>query len=89
MKPQTHQPDIDMVQYLTECALATVDDLSMKKSRQKGEFKRQKAIAQTGIDWLTAKQAKPFGPRVLKVMNDFHHNVEAYSQEIVDYWSTR
>jgi hypothetical protein len=38
--------------YLTGCTLATVSHMAMLKSKSKSEFERQKAIAQTGIDWI-------------------------------------
>jgi hypothetical protein len=38
--------------YLTDCTLATVSHMAMLKSKSKSEFERQKAIAQTGIDWI-------------------------------------
>lgn len=38
--------------YLVDCTLATVAGMAMEKSRPKHEYKRQQAIAQTGVDWL-------------------------------------
>lgn len=38
--------------YIVDCTLATVCDMAMKKSRPKGEFDRQMAIAQRGVDWM-------------------------------------
>lgn len=38
--------------YITDCTLATVCDLAMKKSRSKSEFSRQKSIAQKAINWM-------------------------------------
>jgi hypothetical protein len=40
----------DLVAYLTDCTLATVADLSMKKSASKSETRRQISIAQTAIN---------------------------------------
>lgn len=37
--------------YITDCTLATVCDLAMKKSKSKSEYVRQQSIAQTAIDW--------------------------------------
>lgn len=42
----------DALAYLTDCTLATVSEMAMKKSRPKGEYARQKAIAQTAVDWM-------------------------------------
>ena len=38
--------------YITDCTLATIADLAMRKSRPKGEYVRQKAIAQQAITWM-------------------------------------
>lgn len=38
--------------YITDCTLATVSGMAMTKSRKKGEYQRQIAIAQTAIDWI-------------------------------------
>ena len=38
--------------YVADCNLATVCDLSMKKSRAKYEYERQIAIAQLMINWI-------------------------------------
>lgn len=38
--------------YLADCALATVSDMAMKKSRKKNEFERHIRIAQTAVDWI-------------------------------------
>jgi hypothetical protein len=40
----------DLVAYLTDCTLATVADLRMKRSASKSETKRQIAIAQLALD---------------------------------------
>jgi hypothetical protein len=38
--------------YLTDCTLATVIDMAMKKRRVKYEFERQISIAQTAFNWM-------------------------------------
>lgn len=38
--------------YITDCTLATVCDMAMKKKRPKYEFERQMSIAQTAINWM-------------------------------------
>ena len=38
--------------YLTDCTLATVADMAMKKRRPAYEFKRQIQIAQSGVTWM-------------------------------------
>ena len=42
----------DALVYLTDCTLATVSEMASKKSRPKGEFKRQMEIAQISINWM-------------------------------------
>lgn len=39
----------DALTYMTDCTLATVTSMAMKKRRPKGEFERQISIAQTGV----------------------------------------
>lgn len=38
--------------YITNCTLATVCTMALKKSRPKYEFERQVEIAQRAIDWM-------------------------------------
>lgn len=38
--------------YITDCTLATVCKMAMKKKRPKHEFERQMHIAQTAINWM-------------------------------------
>ncbi len=52
MRKQQVQSAADALSYLTDCTLATVCDLAMKKSRSNSEFKRQMSIAQCGINWM-------------------------------------
>ena len=42
----------DALAYITECNLATVSEMAMKKSRPKREFSRQVSIAQIAVDWM-------------------------------------
>jgi hypothetical protein len=44
-------PDYALV-YMTDCTLATIESLAMKKTRPVNEYKRQISIAQKGIDWI-------------------------------------
>lgn len=37
--------------FLLDCTLATVETMAMKKSRLKGEFDRQKGIAEKAMGW--------------------------------------
>lgn len=51
MKNSVRTPEQALL-YLTDCLLATVADMAMKKSKGKGEFERHIEIAQTAINWL-------------------------------------
>lgn len=49
--------------YLTECSLATVEHMSMLKSKSKSEYGRQILIAQRACDWLDKFGIDPKGTR--------------------------
>ena len=51
------------IAYLTDCTLATVVSLAMKKRRTKYEYCRQKAIAQQAIFWMDAMKIDYSGTR--------------------------
>lgn len=51
LKYQVRTPG-DVAAYLLDCTMATVADMAMRKSRPKGEYQRQIAIAQAAYDWL-------------------------------------
>ena len=57
----------DALLYITDCTLATVCDMAQKKSRQKHEYARQKAIAQQAIDWMKRMGISPNGTRAYDV----------------------
>jgi len=42
----------DALAHLTDCTLATVSRLAMKKSAPKGELARQIGMAQQAINWM-------------------------------------
>lgn len=44
--------DVEMIERLTECTLATVEYMVFLKNKSKHEFSRQQSIAQEGIDYL-------------------------------------
>lgn len=50
-KSKVHSPS-EALLYLTDCSLATVSGMAMKKSRPQHEYQRQVAIAQTAVDWI-------------------------------------
>lgn len=51
MKHEVRTPEQALL-YLTDCTLATVASMAMKKSKSKSEFERQINIAQTAVDWI-------------------------------------
>lgn len=53
----------DVVAYLVDCTLATVESMAMIKTRKKGEFERQIGIAQKGCDWMEDLGISPQGTR--------------------------
>ena len=58
----------DALAYLTDCTLATVCDMAMKKSRPKAEYVRQKLIAQTGVNWMICMKVDCRGNRAEDVI---------------------
>lgn len=57
--------------YMTECTLATCEDLAGKKSRSKTEYSRQIEIAQRGVDWIKSMNITVTdGERVSDIIND-------------------
>ena len=57
----------DAVVYITDCNLATVCSMAMKKSRPKYEYDRQKSIAQKSIDWMNEMHIDYSGTRAESV----------------------
>ena len=54
--------------YITDCNLATVCDMAMKKSKSKHEYSRQIDIAQTAIDWMVQMNVDFSGTRATDVV---------------------
>jgi hypothetical protein len=55
--------------YITDCTLATVCDLAMKKARAQYEFDRQKSIAQKAINWMVEMNVDFSRTRAADVVN--------------------
>lgn len=68
------------VVYLVECTLATVTRLAMKKSRSVGEYDRQIAIAQKGIDWMIQMDIDPLKTRAAEVIQSYDGSVKAWAK---------
>lgn len=68
--------------FLTECTLATVASLAMKKSKSKSEFARQISIAQKGIDFIKQFNCMiEVESRVYTVITYYDGSVENYSKK--------
>lgn len=79
-KASVRSPE-DALAYLTDCTLATVASMAMKKSRPKGEFQRQISISQTACDWLKAMEVDVAGTRAEEVFVDYKGNVQKWAQQ--------
>jgi hypothetical protein len=65
--------------YLTDCTLATVCGLAMKKSRSKHEFARQISMAQSAVDWMVEMKVSLAGTRAVDVVSKHGGSVEAWA----------
>lgn len=69
--------------YMVDCTLATVENMAMTKSRKKNEYKRQKSIAQKGVNWLVLNACEYHHTRVASVIGAPHYgSVESYASAI-------
>jgi hypothetical protein len=66
--------------YLTDCTLATVCDMAMKKSAPKGELKRQISMAQTAIDSMRRFSVDFSGTRADDICSKFNGSVAAWAE---------
>lgn len=66
-KSRVSTPEHALV-YLVDCTLATVSSMAMRKRRPKGEYERQIAIAQTGVDWMRAMKIDPDSSRAADII---------------------
>jgi len=78
MKRDVHSPEKALA-YIADCTLATVQSMAMKKSRPKGEYSRQKSIAQQAIDWMRDMNVDMSGTRAQDVFES--------TQGCVDLWA--
>ncbi len=69
--------------YLTDCTLATVSSMAMKKSRPKGEFKRQISIAQKGIYWMHEMGIDMTTTRADAVMKEAGGSVARWAERFI------
>ena len=68
----------DALAYITDCNLATVVSLALKKSRPKSEFIRQIDIAQFAVDWMQQMDVDFSGTRAEDIVNKFDGNVKLW-----------
>ncbi|GBG14838.1 fuculose phosphate aldolase [Novimethylophilus kurashikiensis] len=67
--------------YLTDCNLATVASMAMKKTRLKYEFERQIMIAQSAVSWMVEMHVDFSGTRAEEVVTAFGGSVSAWAQK--------
>jgi hypothetical protein len=73
-----------LIAYITDCNLATVSDMAMKKSRPKYEYERQIIIAQFSINKaieLGIEQRTFLTTRAYEVINSFEGNVTEWAKQ--------
>ena len=65
--------------YIVDCTMATVSSMALSKTqRKRGEYKRQKAIAQTGVSFMLAMGVDTAGTRAAEL-----------SGRTVDQWAAQ
>jgi hypothetical protein len=67
--------------YVTDCTLATVSSMAMKRSRSKGEYQRQISIAQTAVDWMRYQGLSPYDTRAREVIHLYDGSVLDWAQQ--------
>jgi len=67
-KCSVQTPELALI-YITDCNLATVEEMLARKSKRKCEFQRQISICQTAIGWIKDMNIVATGTRVREVMD--------------------
>ena len=68
--------------YLTDCHLATVSDMAMRKSRKKYEYERHIQIAQISFDFLKQFDVSiEIDSRAYEVANSFNQSVKEWAKQ--------
>lgn len=62
--------EVEALVYLTDCTLATVEGLALKKSASKNEFLRQCSMAQFGVSWIKRSGYPVASGRVKEVIDN-------------------
>lgn len=71
-----------MLAYITECNLATIEHMALLKSRSKGEYERQISIAQTAVDWILQNNIDYTGTRIVNVVQNAGGSVKDWAYEM-------
>lgn len=70
--------------YMTECELATVEELAVRKTKSRRAYDRHIAIAQVGVDWLVRSQdwviEMTCRPRV--ITENYEGSVRAWAEQM-------
>lgn len=68
--------------YMADCTLATVDDYAMKKRPPVREYRRQRLIAQSAVDWMQKFGVSAERTRAEDVIKQHNGSVDAYAEAI-------
>ena len=83
MKNYVKTPE-QALSYLTDCTLATVASMAIKKSRSKHEFERQISIAQCAVDWIRDFNIEVIpGERIHHVLSTPDQKVETWVKSFI------
>jgi hypothetical protein len=67
--------------YLTDCTLATVESMALRRSRPKGEYQRQISIAQAAVDWMVLQGYPSFDTRAKEVIGCYDGSVADWAAQ--------
>ena len=57
-----------MFLYITDCQLATLETLALRKSSPKSEFERQFSIYKKCVDWVLQNNLDYHGTRIVQIV---------------------
>lgn len=73
--------EADVIAYMIDCTLATVDTLASKKSRGKHEYQRQKKMAAQAITWARRLGIDLSTTRAKYVIDEYNGDVDAWAMQ--------
>lgn len=79
MKDTSQMDSVEIINYLTECTLATIEHMLLKSKTPKGELQRQINIAQHGVNHIHSRAYATTG-RVLEVIQNHRCSVLEWSE---------